>query len=173
MILMSIIFLLCLIILAIGLPVIIIRGLKRHSWQFSLKSLLIFITVFAIWLSQFTCKPFSKFRESFDWRSDFTVIFVWIVLAGFYLYRQYIVTLSVHCLAILLCELFLAYAWASNARLTSLSDIGWYFMIGCFFGSLISFPTWILELCRFTNRSMRETSAVDRYDLAEDQDSAE
>ena len=168
---MSIIFLLCLIILAIGVPVISIRGFKRNRWQFSLKSLLIFITVFAVWLSQFTCNPFANFREKFDWSSDLTVIFVWIVLAVFYFYRQTIFTLSIHCLAILFCEVFLAYAWASHASLLSFSDVGWYFMIGCFFGTMISFPVWILELCRFMNRYGHDLSDDEKCDQSEDRDS--
>jgi hypothetical protein len=44
-------------------------------------------------------------------------------------------------------------------------------MIGCFFGSLISFPVWILELCRFKSRYVHEISNADKFDQSEDSDS--
>jgi hypothetical protein len=160
--LMILFFLGCLIILLIFLPIIIIRGLKQwKSCQFSLKALLMFVALCAVWISQFTRPPINNIRETFEWRNDFVVIFVWIVLAAFYLYRRLKFPLALHCVGIIFYSLLLVFQLISTGEFQPVKA-GWLICVGCFFGSLISYPTWILVLCGFMSQSEQELSANEK-----------
>ena len=154
-------FMACPIILLICIPIVIVRGLRqRKSLQFSLKSLLMFVTMFAVWISQFTRPPIVKPRETFELSHDFVVIFVWVLLMAFYLYRRVRFPLVIHCTSVALVGLLLVLE-QSDGEYRSYDEVGWLICVGCFFGSTISFPTWMLMLWGFMRRSESKVSEND------------
>jgi hypothetical protein len=147
--LQGILFCVCLVILVISLPIIIIRILKRNrSWQISLRGLMVFVTLFAVWISQFSISRSRFISGFFNWDESFYVLFVWIVLASFYIYHKSIPLLIVHCafiglFSILFCLLLLG---GLDFEIDYLRNV---LVKGFLIGSLASFPFCILILCEF------------------------
>jgi hypothetical protein len=147
---------LCPIILAICLPIIIIRGLKRQKTkQFSLKALLKFVTLCAIWLSQFSTLQFNDHGETFEFCRDFVIIFVWIFLAVFYFYRRFQAPFVIHTIAValFLIVMFFALAFVDNFQF---AEAAWKMSIACFCSSLLSFPFSIFYLWGFMGHSKKD-----------------
>jgi hypothetical protein len=147
----------CLLIPAIFLLRIIIRRLKqRESWQFSLKSLMIFVTLFAVWISQFAILH-NNFSKGYTWNDFIVVVVDWSVLAVYYLYRKTRLPLIAHCLAIGFFLIVACFTLLTGIaiELTILFNL---LLLGFFIGSLASFPIWVLVVSEIMDRPKKKLS---------------
>jgi hypothetical protein len=145
----------CLLTAAIGLPLLIFRGISRcKSWRFNRRLFLMFVIMSLVWAAQFfISRP--PFDGVYVFR-DYTIIFsVWTILAVLYFYFRYFVPLSIHCTGIVFLGLlpFVCFIFGT----VTFEQVRWYMLIGCFFGSIISFPMWLLVLSGFMNDPGQES----------------
>jgi hypothetical protein len=152
----SILIFVCVTMLDISVLIFLFRRLRQKtSWQFSLKSLMIFVTLFAVWLSQFSISHYElRSDEGLIWKDLFIVGFVWIVLVLYYSWTKSILALIAHCFPIIACILL------STGNAITFANFFNALIGGCFIGSSVSFPVWALTVSEIIDRPKKIPSDV-------------
>jgi hypothetical protein len=74
---------------------------RRPSRQFTLGGLMGYIFLWAVCLSQLSF--FEHFNDSqTEWRTDWVVVFAWIVMLAYYVWRRHIAAIFGHCIPLII-----------------------------------------------------------------------
>ncbi len=144
----------CVVALIVGvLAIFAVLGVggqqQPSARRFTLRGLLLFVLLCAVWLSQIRFAPMSR-NENFYSRDDLVVAFAWLVLAGFYAARRLVAPLVVHCVGLAFFLPFIAMDLAAGGR--KWPHYAWLLSAGCFFGSFASLPFASLVFLGFLRR---------------------
>jgi len=116
------------------------RGLG--SRQFSLRGLLLFVTLSALWLSQLAYPPFDL-RDQTEWLRGLFAAVVWVVFAAYYVAYRRSGALLLHALGpAAFVAISLPHFWPPWGVL---NDIAWLLAQYCCLFSIISFPVSGME----------------------------
>ncbi len=126
--------------------VLVLRGVKVPVRQFSLRTLLIFVLLCAVWMSQLTVRAIPSGDEfRFSWQDGLTVALAWCLLAVFYVRRGLFAALVIHSLGL---AYFTILVWICR----SYSEAVAHLVAGGLVGSFLSFPFSILMSLGFLRR---------------------
>ncbi len=119
--------------------VLVLRGVKTPvRRQFSLRALLIFVSLTAVWLSQLTIRPIPSGRGvRFSCEDELIVALVWSVLAVSYAVRRLFAALVLHSLGLAYYTILIG-IWGFHAEAEA------HLVAGGLIGSFLSFPFSIL-----------------------------
>ena len=126
--------------------------------RFTVRSLMLFVTLCALWAWQLTVVEFVQ-DDAFAWPDALPVILTWLVLAAFYLKRRIPAALIIHFVGVAFFGMLMVLAFLHGARpapggpdRTILHGMAVLLLGGCFWGSFVSFPMAILMFLGFLSR---------------------
>ena len=115
--------------------------------RFSLREMLLFVFIYAVWLSQISVAPLATGRDKRSFSpQDLVVGLVWIVLAVFYWRRRFRAPLALHAFGPLFLAVSIAACWVADGGRISIPESCWQLSVGAFMGSFVSLPFAVMIL---------------------------
>lgn len=113
----------------------------RPIRQFSVREMLLFVSICAVWLSQIAVSPLTSRRDRMNYSPhDLVVGFVWLVLAVFYWRRLLRAPLALHTFGPLFLAASVIVCRVADGGHISIPETCWQLSVGAFMSSFVSLP---------------------------------
>jgi hypothetical protein len=151
------------------LLLIVLKAIRfdRSIRQFSVRDMLLFVFIYAVWLTQILAAPLATSRDITSFSPhDLVVGFVWMVLAVFYWRRRLRAPLALHAFGPLFLAAGITVFWITDGGRLIIPERCWQLSVGAFMGSLVSLPFAIMILVGlFGRKASGENNAAINEEL--------
>lgn len=119
----------------------------RPIRQFSVREMLLFVSICAAWFSLMSVNPLASSRDRRSYCPyDLVVGFVWMVLAVFYWGRRLRSPLVLHAFGPLFLATSIIACWMADGARINVPESCWQLSVGALMGSFVSLPFAVIIL---------------------------